>query len=158
MIFQKQIEKPVLSLMFLSIGGWLLHLKIHPPFGDAVNPANLIPFCLGLLNILVVPIGFNSKKTAIPAYLINGVSVVVGSILMAHLALPRIIQSPNLMTIFVSSTLPDIFLLLPKLFLGQIILQHYYPSGLGRMFTAFWWVKHFVYLSLVYFLGHLLGR
>jgi hypothetical protein len=158
MFFKAQIEKPLLALIFLSIGGWLLYLKIHPPFGDDINPANLIPFFMGLLNVLVVPILFNSKKTAIVAYLVNGLSVVIGSILMAHLSLPRVINTPNLATIFISSTLPDILLLLPKLFLGQIILQHYFPSGLGRMFTTFWWVKHFGYLSIIYFLGHLLGR
>ena len=157
MLFKGQIEKAILTLLFLSIGGWLLHLKIHSPFEAGGNPANQIPFVIGLINILIVPVLFNYKKTAILAYLINGLSVIFGSILMMHLSLPGILNSPNFPAIFIRSTLPDIFLLLPKLFIGQIILRHFFPAGLGRMFTVFWWLKHFVYVSIVYFLGILLG-
>lgn len=157
MFFKENIQKPVFALIFLSLGGWLLHLKIHAPFEEGTNPANLIPFVIGLLNVVLVPVLFNYKKTAILAYLINGFSVVIGTVLMAHIALPQVLNSPNLSTIFVRSTLPDIFILLPKLFIGQIILQYYYPAGLGRMFTPFWWVKHFVYVAVVYYIGILLG-
>jgi len=49
MLIDQKIRKPLLSLWFISLGGWLLHLKIHVPSfiaGEPQNPANLIPYIL----------------------------------------------------------------------------------------------------------------
>lgn len=84
MIFKKELRKPILALLFLSLGGWLLHFRIHHP---SANPSNFVPFIFGLLNVLVTPFLFNSKKTVLLAYLINGLGVIVGAIAMAHFSL-----------------------------------------------------------------------
>ncbi len=60
-------------------------------------------------------------------------------------------------TIVFDSMLPVILLSIPKLIIGQRILRHYRPGGMGRMFTPLWWTRHFIYVSAVFIAGRLLG-
>jgi hypothetical protein len=53
--------------------------------------------------------------------------------------------------------LPSVLLVFPKLFIGQRILRHYRPNGMGRMFTPLWWTRHFIYASVVFTIGKLIG-
>jgi hypothetical protein len=64
----------------------------------------------------------------------------------------------NVQGILFGTMLSSILLAFPKLFLGQLVLLHYHPNGMGRLFTPFWWTKHFIYLSAVFTLGHALWR
>jgi len=154
MLLNKKIQNQVWALFFISIGGWLFHLKIHPVSFENQNPANFVPFAFGLLNVFIVPFLFNYKKTSILAYLINGFGVIIGVITMFHTSLSSLPETITLNFIFLRSLLPYIFILFSKLFIGQTIFRHYYAAGLGRLFTPFWWAKHFAYLSIVYYLGH----
>lgn len=154
-MLQKEIRNPILSLFFLSLGGWMLHFLIHPV---SASSAYLVPFCCGLVSVLLVPMMLNYKKTAIPGYLLNGFSVVIGTVVMAHYSLSDLPQPLTFSTILFRTTLPDIFILLPKLLIGQMILRHYFPGGLGRMFTTIWWMKHFCYFAIVYSIGHFILR
>ena len=155
MIFKKELRKPIFALLFLSLGGWLHHLRIHQ---IAENPSNFIPFLFGLINIIVTPLLFNYRKTVIIAYLINGFGVLIGIIVMAHLGLLSLPQSITFASIIFKTTLAYIFILLPKLFIGHIIFLHYFKTGLGRIFTQSWWWRHFCYLTIIYSLGHFLWR
>jgi membrane-bound ClpP family serine protease len=155
MIFKKEIRKPILALLFLSLGGWLLHFRIHPVSN---NPSNFVPFVLGLVNIIITPLLFNRKKTVIIAYLINGLGVIIGGIIMAHFSFSVLPKPLTFTNIIFKTALGDIFILFSKLFIGQTILLHFYPTGLGRMFTPSWWVRHFFYLTIAYSLGHFLWK
>lgn len=155
MIFKKELRKPILALVFLSLGGWLFHFRIHPV---SHNPSFFIPFILGLANIIVTPLLFNQKKTVIIAYLINGLGVIIGAIGMAHFSLSVLPNPLTFTNIIFKTTLADIVILFSKLFIGQMILLYFYPAGLGRMFTPRWWVRHFFYIAIVYSLGHFLWR
>ena len=155
MIFKKEIRKPILALLFLSLGGWMLHVRIH---SITANLANFVPFFLGLVDIIVTPQLFNHKKTVIIAYLFNGLGVIIGAIAMATFSLSALPAPLTFTGIIFRTLLADIFILFPKLFIGQIILSHFYPAGLGRLFTTSWWVRHLCYFSIVYLLGHLLWR
>ena len=151
MRLKKEIKNYILALLFLSIGGWLLHLRAHPISG---NPANFIPFIFGLLNITIVPFLFNYKRTAIIAYLFNGIGVIIGIIVMVTFSLSALPNPLTVENIILKTTLANIIILFPKLFIGQMILSFYYPAGLGRMFTTGWWVRHSCYLAIVFILGH----
>jgi hypothetical protein len=155
MIFKKEIEKPIFSIIFLSVSGWLIHLSRHPISDD---PSNFIPFIFGILSIFIVPILLNWKRTYLIGYLINGFSVIIGAVLMAKLSISRLSVPVSFSDILFRTLLGSIFILLPKLFIGQMILHHYHPSGLGRMFTAWWWTRHFVYFTIVFTIGHRLWR
>jgi hypothetical protein len=159
--FKKELYIPVLVLALLSIGGLLLHLRLHPvPFGAGrgENPANLIPFVSALLGAVAVPILLSRARTFIIGYLINGMAVVIGTITMAHMSIaapPYPLTFPAIVT---NTSIPYIVLLFPKLLVGQRILFYYHPNGMGRFFTAWWWLRHFAYLGGIYTLGHLLWR
>ncbi len=155
MIFKQGIEKQIFALFFVSLGGWLLHIRIHPFAG---NPPNFVPFIVGLLSVFVIPILFNYKKTYLIGYLLNGFSVVVGTAVMATFSLSGLPDPLTFSDVMLKTTLAVTFILLSKLFIGQMILHHYHPTGLGRMFTAWWWTRHFVYVAIVFSIGHLLWR
>jgi len=92
------------------------------------------------------------------AYLINGLGVIIGAIAMATLSLSALPDPLTFTSIIFKTTLADILILFSKLFIGQMVLLHFYHTGLGRMFTPSWWIRHFCYLSIVYTLGHFLWR
>ena len=155
MIFKKEIEKQIFSLLFLSVSGWLIHLSRHPISDDL---SNLVSFIFGILTIFLVPILLNSKKTYLIGYLINGFSVIIGTVVMATLSISHLSVPVSVSDVLFRTLLGSILILMTKLFIGQMILRHYHPTGLGRMFTAWWWTRHFVYFSIVFSIGHWLWR
>jgi hypothetical protein len=155
MIFKKGIEKQIFSLLLISLSGGIFHLNRHP---ISENPSNFVPFIFGILTIFFVPILLNFKQTYFIAYLINGFSVIIGAVLMATLSISRLTFPISFSDIFFRTLLGDIFILTSKLFIGQMILYHYHPNGLGRLFTAWWWTRHFVYFTTVFSIGHWLWR
>lgn len=158
--FDSKIRKDIIALFLLSAGGLLLHLRIHPlPGGpdNPQNPANIIPFVFCLLGVFAVPLLLCSVRTFVIGYLVNGMGVVIGTIIMGHMS----ISSPpelSMSGLLLGTALPYILLLLPKLFIGQNVLLHYRPGGMGRMFTSGWWFRHFCYLTAFYAAGHFLWR
>jgi len=48
------------ALIALSLGGFLLHVRIHP---FAQNSSNIVPVISCLLSIIVVPLLFSFRKT-----------------------------------------------------------------------------------------------
>jgi hypothetical protein len=155
MIFKKEIRKPILALLILSLGGWILHFRIHT---ISTNPSNFVPFILGIIDIIITPQLFNHKKTVIIAYLFNGLGVIIGAIAMATFSLSALPDPLTFTSIIFKTTLAHILILFSKFFIGQIIFLHFYPNGLGRMFTTSWWMRHFCYLTIIYSLGHFLWR
>lgn len=155
MLFKKEIRGPILALMLLSLGGWMLHFRIHH---ISAHPANFVPFLLGILDVLITPQLFNYKKTVILGYLFNGVGVILGAIAMATFSLYTFPAPLTFAGVIFKTMLGDILILSSKLFIGQVILSHFYPAGLGRMFTTSWWIRHFCYLSVIFSLGHFLWR
>ena len=71
---------PIMALFFISFGGLLLHVRIHPPSADAEN---WIPAVFGVVTTFVLPLMFYCRKTAGWAYLITWLAVVVGTLTMA---------------------------------------------------------------------------
>jgi hypothetical protein len=161
MLFKKEIRKLLLELTFLSLGGFLLHYRLHPvPLGSngAQNPADFLPFSWDIAGILAVPFLLNYRASVLVGYLVNGVGVVVGAITMSTFSLSTLTHPVTFSVIVLDTTLPLILILFAKLFIGQIVLQHFYPGGMGRLFTPFYWTRHFFYLAVVFALGHFLWR
>jgi hypothetical protein len=160
-MIRKELRLPICAIFLLSLGGWLLHVRIHAVSFDAANPSNpalFVPFLVGILSVVIVPFLLNFRGTFVVGYLINGMSVVVGTLTMGAFSLAKLSSPVTLKGLVVGTLLADILLLLPKLFLGQIVLYHYHPNGMGRLFTPFWWTKHFIYLGVIFTLGHFLWR
>lgn len=164
MKFVRETKPLVIALFFMSLGGWLLHVRTHPlPVwqNGATIPgvsANWIPFLAGLLSILVIPVLLSFAKTVIIGYLANGMFVILGTILMTTYSLYHHPDQITLENLILKTMLADIVILFGKLFVGHKIMLHHHPAGMGRMFTPGWWTRHFLYLSLFFTLGHFIWR
>ena len=128
----------ILAIFFLALGGWLLHLRIHPLAKDAEN---FIPAVAGFISVLIVPFLFMFRSTISFAYLLNGMTVIIGTITMAHFSMENPPPVWTLQTIFFGTLLADIALLWSKFAVGKAlfdmesIVQHPdEPVHSGRFF------------------------
>jgi len=125
-MFRKEVRMPILGLFLLSLGGLLLHLRLHPPAEEA---SHWIPVVFGVLTVLVLPILFNSPRTVALAYLLNAVAVVVGTVTMAWYSIEHWEGPVTWDAIVLKSTLADILILAAKLPIAHAILRHFRPKG-----------------------------
>ncbi len=153
-----------IALIVISVGGLLLHLRIHPV---SKNTSNLLPVVSGILSILVVPLLLSGRKTMGYGYTLNGFLVIIGSIAMAHFAVANWPQPATVGSIIMKTTLPDILVLWTKFFIGKAIfdLELYgYDPGRQKVGKSYrypntgWWLVHFAAVSVVYTLGGWLWR
>ena len=151
----------ILAIFFLALGGWLLHLRIHPIAKDAEN---YIPLVAGFISVFAIPVLFIFRSTISFAYLLNGMTVIIGTITMAHFTIEHPPQEWTLQTIFIGTLLADIILLWSKFAVGKAIfdldstVNHPdAPVSSGRFFRfpniGFWFV-HFISLTAVYLIGN----
>jgi hypothetical protein len=151
---KKYVEMMLIIALFLTaLGGFGLHYRIHPIDKHAFG---YVPFIAGLISALAIPALFYFRKTLHLAYLLNGFTVIIGVITMAHFS---IVKAP---------ILPDICILLGKFFIGRAIFcVEVFPMD-GEIKNPGWrwirypnmgfWAVHLVLLSVVYYLGNLLWR
>lgn len=163
---QKQNIRNLLiaGLVAASLGGWLLHLRIHSP-GD--SPVNFIPFIAGLVSIVILPMMFFSKKTMAYAYVINGMIVIIGVVTMGHVSIMRLPDHVTFAAILLGTLLADILLLLTKFLFGKALFElemFKAMDGLARHGRIWrypnmgWWCVHLAALSAVYAAGNLLWK
>ena len=144
----------ILALFLFALGGSMLHIYIHP---IAKHAYGWVPLISAVVSVVVIPLLFMFRKTIHWAYILNGFTAIVGVITMAHFSIVR------------SPIIPDILVLLAKLYVGRAIFcveifqmenEAFKPTLLQYIrypHMGFWYV-HFILLSLVYFLGNLLWR
>jgi len=146
-MFKKEIRLQILAIFLLSIGGLLLHFRIHTAnsaFQEFVTPAamlktappptpiNYAPLAVGLMSAFVLPFLFNNAKTVSLAFLLNVIAIVVGTIAMGLFSVRDFgerhleVTLPN---IILQTLLADIIVLWAKFPLGLSILRHFQPSA-----------------------------
>jgi hypothetical protein len=163
---QKQNIKFLLvaGLVVVSLGGWLLHLRIHHIDDNAIN---WIPFITGLVSIVIVPALFLTKKMLPYAYVLNGMLVIIGTITMAQVSMPNLLEHFSIETVFVGTLLADIAILWVNFFLGKSLFELDMLKTIdaavrkGRVLrypNMGWWGVHVAALSVVYVLGHFLWK
>ncbi len=154
----------VASLFFLALGGWLLHLRIHPLAKDADN---IIPLISGIVSIFCLPILFWFESTVTLAYLINGFLAIIGTIIMAQVSIINFKGPPTLKNIILNSLLADIAILWGKFSVGKTIFELEYLKSdkdvarRGRFFrypNMGWWWVHLFALAAVYTLGNIFWK
>jgi len=154
----------LVALVTLSLGGFLLHVRIHPV---SQNSSNLIPLISGALSILVIPLLFSFKKTIEYGYVLNGLLAIVGTIGMAHFSIVHWPAPATLGSIILKTTLADILIVWSKFFIGKALfdLEFYgYDPRQAKKGKTYrypnlgWWMVHLVAISLVYLLGNLVWR
>ncbi len=154
----------ILGLFFLSLGGWLLHLRIHPL---AMNKANFIPYISGIISVFCLPLLFWFRPSIILAYLLNGFLVIIGTIAMAHFSVIHF-KGPVTLAGIISNTLfADIAVLWAKFALGKALFDLEFLKsdadtvGKGRFFrypNMGWWWVHLFALGIVYALGNIFWK
>jgi len=148
------------AIFFLAVGGWLLHLRIHPIAKDAEN---YNPLVAGFISVFLIPVLFIFRSTIPFAYLLNGMTVIIGTITMTHFSIENHPQVWTLQTILLGTCLPDILMLWGKFAVGKalfdldpVINRPDAQISSGRFFRfpnmGFWFV-HVVTLTAVYLIG-----
>lgn len=148
------------SLFIVSLGGLLIHLKLHPPPGPSWH---YLPYSAGVTSILVVTVLFFFRRGTPFGYVINGMLVIIGTIAMTHFSLafpPKVVSFSSLIT---GSMFPFILVLWTNFVLGKALFelslmkadgQRRRGGKLFRYPNMGWWFIHLVALSTVYYLGH----
>ena len=163
---KKNIIKAELAaaLFFLGLGGWCLHLRIHPPLKNA---ANLIPFISGIGSVFCLPLLFCFRPTLALAYISNGFLAIIGSITMAHFSLAHFQGPITPEGIILNTTFADIAILWGKFALGKALFDLEFLkseadlAARGRFFrypNMGWWWAHLFTLAIVYALGNIFWK
>ena len=122
------------ALFLLAVSGLLLHYRIHNfMVADKLHPggslfdgtkffATLFPF----IDVILVTALFMSRKTAVYGYLLNGIIVIYGTVLMAHFSLAEMAaKSIPVQAMLLKSTLPDIGIAWADFFAGKALYDLY---------------------------------
>jgi len=154
----------VASLFFLALGGWLLHIRIHPL---AKNDDNVIPFISGIISVFFSPFLFWFRPTVAFAYIINGFLAIIGTIIMAYFSIAHIQWPVTPGSILFNTTFADIAILWGKFALGKALFELEFlksdtdAAPKGRFFrypNMGWWWFHLFALAAVYALGYILWK
>jgi hypothetical protein len=152
------------GLISLSIGGILLHTRIHP---IKTNYSNLVPAISCILGILVVPVLFCFRKTISYGYILNGFLVIIGTVTMAHFSIAHWPNPATLQVVLLNTLLADILILWGKFFIGKALFDLEFfgydatreKTGVSYRYPNMgWWFVHLVVVSVVYYLGFMLWR
>lgn len=127
----KDIRMLIWAFVLLSVGGLMLHIRIHPP---AVSLFNCLPVAFGAVNILLLPFLFRRAETAPLAFMLCCLTVIAGTIGMAYFSIVEWKEPVTLYTVLFKSTLADIIILMAKVPLGYVLLRQVQGAapGAGR--------------------------
>jgi hypothetical protein len=154
----------LIGLLTLSIGGLLLHSRIHPV---KANYSNLVPAVSGVLSVLVVPLLFCFRRSIAYGYVLNGFLVIIGTITMGHFSIAHWPNPTTVQAVLLNTTLADILILWTKFFIGKSLfdLEFFgYDAAREKKGKTYrypnmeWWFIHLAVISFVYYLGFMLWR
>lgn len=154
----------IISIVVLSLGGLMLHIRIHPV---QTNHANIIPIACGVLSIIAVPVLFSFKKTVQYGYVLNGMLAITGTVIMTHYSIANLSEPVTLETILFGTLFADILILWTVFCIGKVIFEletFGYADDKEKKGVTYrypnmgWWFVHLITLSTVYTLGHFLWR
>ncbi len=124
----------ILTLFLLAISGFLLHYRIHPfmipdkidPSVKHFSPTYFLASFLPMVDVLLVTLLFMSPRTAVYGYLLNGLIVIYGSVLMIHFSINYFMVTNIPPTDWIiKSTLPDVGIAWGDFFVGKVLYDNY---------------------------------
>ena len=123
----------VVSLILLAFLGFIRHYEIHPFLilndnGDKYqfDSINFLATFLSFIDLTMVSVLFCFRKTAVFGYVLNGMIVIYGTVLMIHYSLAQIeISTTSFFDIIKYSTLPYIAIAWFDFFLGRALFNAY---------------------------------
>jgi hypothetical protein len=121
-MFRKEVRELIWAFLFISLGGLLLHLRIHPPQESLFN---WVAAGFAGVNTVLLPFLFNKPATAPWAYLFVWGTVITGTAAMAYHSIVTWKLAVTFQTVIMHSTLPDILILIAKVPIAHKILCAY---------------------------------
>ena len=119
------------ALVLLAFSGFMLHYRIHyfidhtpshSGFSGTYFLSNLLPF----IDLFFVTALFASKKTSVYGYVLNGMIVIYGAVLMGHYSVTELTaKSAPLQDWLIKSTIPDIGIAWGDFFVGKALYDLY---------------------------------
>ena len=131
----------MIVLFLLAASGMMLHLRIHfflvqdklHPYSVVFDGTKLLASLFPLIDVILVTALFMSRKTAVYGYLLNGLIVIYGSILMAHYSIAEMAaKAIPLQSMILKSTLPDIGIAWADFFVGKALYDSYMKGGVSE--------------------------
>ena len=90
------------------------------------NSSYFLSFLFPMIDVIVVTALFSSRKTFVYGFLLNGIIVIYGTVLMAHYSIAELTaKSAPLGDWFLKSTLPDIGIAWGDFFIGKALYNLY---------------------------------
>jgi hypothetical protein len=130
----------ITALFLLALGGFLLHYRIHPfimpdkanPGSMLFDPTKFLASFFSMVDLVVVTLLFCSRRTAIYGYLLNGLIVMYGTVLMAHFSIVDLApKGLPLGQMILKSTFADIIIAGADFFVGKALYDHYVKGHEG---------------------------
>ena len=92
----------------------------------AFNSSYFLSFLFPLIDVVVVTALFSSRKTFVYGFLLNGIIVIYGTVLMAHYSIAELTaKSAPPGDWFLKSTLPDVGITWGDFFVGKALYNSY---------------------------------
>ena len=125
----------LVALFLLALSASLLHLAAHPvlapdkaqPGVTLFRPSFLAASALPLLDLVLVTLLFGARRTAAVAFLLNGVIVIYGTVLMGHFAIVGLGglagKQATLVDYFFKSMFLDIAIAWADFFVGKALYE-----------------------------------
>lgn len=124
----------LVSLFLFATAGFLMHFKVHNfmvvdrlhPWVHSFNISLLPAMLLPMLDVIVVTALFMFRSTAVYGYLLNGLLVIYGTVLMIHYSLAQMAAGVlPVQALLLKSTLPDICIAWGDFFIGKALYDSY---------------------------------
>ena len=130
----------LLTLFLLALAAAIFHLAAHPMFApDKTNPGATVfrssfvaATILPLLDLVLVTWLFSARRTAAYGYLLNGLIVIYGTVLMGHFGLIRLAALPAgapLTDWLFKSLIVDIVIAWADFFAGKALYNSWMREG-----------------------------
>lgn len=115
----KSIRLHMAAYMLISMGGLLIHIRIHPP-GQGFYFWLAAP--VAAFSLAVIPILLSRNSTVAWGCLLNAATVLTGVIAMGYYSFIKTEEPASLSYILLDTTFPYILILLAKLPIAHAIL------------------------------------
>lgn len=124
-------RKLLLALFLLAVGGMFIHFFVHKPLldltGDGVKElvfTNLAASLFGLVDVVAVTFLFYRKETAAWGYLLNGLLVIYGTVIMGHYGIAKVYSpaTPWYRYLLIPTS-PDIVIAWADFFMGYVLFR-----------------------------------
>ncbi len=152
----------LIGLVICSLIGLPVHLMVHPASKLQVF---YVPVVSSQASTIIVPLLFLFRRTIHYGYVLNGMTVIIGTVTMAHYSIHHFPLPFLLTNILYKTLIIDVLILGMKFCMGKALFDlEMFGSNLNaehrgiwyRYPNMGWWWIHLVTISIVYTAGNLL--